>query len=106
MSKDDGSADGSFEERLRTARSRQGLDPVPGDADGARGAHASSLGIGMRVVVELVSAVVVAVAIGIGLDRWLHTMPLFLVLFLALGSAAGVRNAMRQLSGGQSGPVP
>jgi ATP synthase protein I len=48
--------------------------------------------------VELVSALAVAVAIGWGLDRWLHTMPLFLVIFVLLGGAAGVLNVWRGVS--------
>jgi ATP synthase protein I len=55
----------------------------------------------MRVGVELVSALVVAVAIGYGLDRWLHTLPLFLVLFVVLGGVAGVMNVWRLV-----GPAP
>ncbi len=99
MSEENGSSGGSFEDRLAAARSRQGLDPLPGDTAGPpNGGHASSLAVGMRMVVELVSAVVVAVVIGIALDRWLHTMPLFLVIFLALGSAAGVRMIVRQMA--------
>ncbi len=99
MSEENGGPGGSFEERLAAARSRQGLDPVPGDAAGpSKGGHASALAVGTRMVVELVSAVVVAVVIGIALDRWLHTMPLFLVIFLGLGSAAGVRGVLRQMA--------
>lgn len=97
MSENDGS--GSFEERLKTARNRQGLDvPAAGSGmgDGASdGRPVSSLGVGMRVGVELVSALVVAVAIGWGLDRWLHTLPLFLVIFVVLGGVAGVANVWR-----------
>ncbi len=49
----------------------------------------------MRVGVELVSCLVVAVAIGWVLDRWLHTLPLFLVIFVLLGGVAGVANVWR-----------
>jgi ATP synthase protein I len=100
MSEDESGRGGSFEERLAAARSRQGLDPVPEtDGAGPRGSASSAMSAGMRMVVELVSAVVVAVVIGIALDRWLHTSPLFLVIFLALGFVAGVRNVWRQLDG-------
>jgi ATP synthase protein I len=53
------------------------------------------MGVGLRVGVELVSALAVAVAIGWALDRWLHTLPLFLCLFVVLGGAAGVANVWR-----------
>ena len=32
---------------------------------------------------------------GFFLDRWLHTMPLFLILLMLCGLAAGVRSLMR-----------
>ena len=56
----------SFEERLKAARSRQGLDappPLTGRDTGDMGGM-SPWGIGLRVGIELVSALVVAVAIG------------------------------------------
>jgi len=87
--------DNSFEDRLRAARSRQGLDVDP--AAQAAG-DASALGLGMRVGVELFSALAVAVAIGWGLDKWLHTMPLFLIIFVVLGGAAGMANLWRMVS--------
>lgn len=55
------------------------------------------MGVGMRVGVELVAALVVGVAIGWGLDRWLGTMPLFLVIFVLLGGAAGIMNVWRMM---------
>lgn len=82
----------SFEARLKAARSRQGLDAPP-PTKVASGT--SDLGAGLRVGVELVSALVVAVAIGWGLDHWLHTLPLFLIIFVLLGGVAGVMNVWR-----------
>ncbi len=89
MSDDKG---GSFEERLRAAQTRQASAPAP--PSGAKGS-ASPMGIGVRVGVELVSALAVSVAIGWGLDRWLGTRPWFLALFVLLGGAAGVANVWR-----------
>jgi ATP synthase protein I len=85
----------SFEERLRQAQIRRGeMQPEPAPA--ASGAERGSLvGVGLRVGVELVSALAVAVAIGWGLDRWLHTLPLFLIVFILIGGAAGVVNVWR-----------
>jgi ATP synthase protein I len=87
--------DGSFEQRLASARSRQGLDPA--DQPAASAAN-SAWGVGARVGVELVAALAVGVAIGWGLDRWLHTLPLFLVIFVLLGGAAGIANVWRMLA--------
>jgi len=84
---------GSFDERLRAARAKQALDtPV---SNPATAGTASPMGIGVRVGVELVSALAVAVAIGWGLDRWLGTKPWLLGLFVILGGAAGVANVWR-----------
>ena len=90
MSDDKG---GSFEERLRAARTKQAMDtPAPSnDASGTT----SAMGIGVRVGVELVSALAVSVAIGWALDRWLGTKPWLLGLFVVLGGAAGIANVWR-----------
>jgi ATP synthase protein I len=99
MNEKPGGPDGSFEERLNAARSRQGLDappPEPGSDAGAFGG--SPWGIGLRVGVEMVSALVVAVAIGWGLDRWFGTRPILLGVFVLLGGAAGVLNVWRMFA--------
>ena len=84
--------DGSFDKRLQAAADRQ----LKGKPDGAGAAGTTSpMGIGVRVGVELVAAMAVAVAIGFGLDRWLHTSPWLLGLFVLLGGAAGVANVWR-----------
>jgi len=87
----------SFEERLKAARSRQGLDAPPslsardsGDLGGQ-----SPWGIGLRVGIEMVSALVVAVAIGWGLDWLFGTRPILIAVFVLLGGAAGVLNVWR-----------
>lgn len=87
----------SFEERLRAARSRQGLDappPVSGRDTGDIGG-VSPWGIGLRVGIEMVSALVVAVAIGYGLDYVFGTKPILTAVFVLLGGAAGVLNVWR-----------
>jgi ATP synthase protein I len=97
MSGNKGGGDGSFEERLASARRKQGLDaPSPGSVGSGKG-DMSSMGIGLRVGVEMVSALAVAVAIGWWLDSLLHTRPFLLILFVLLGGAAGVANVWRQL---------
>ena len=92
-----GNEDGSFEERLKTARKRQGMDAPPAGA-GKSAVGTSALGVGMRVGVEMVAALVVAVAIGWWLDRWLHTSPAFLAVFVLLGGAAGIANVWRLMA--------
>src|SRR5215472_11863226 len=87
----------TFEERLKAARSRQGLDappPLTGRDTGGMGGM-SPWGIGLRVGIELVSALVVAVAIGYGLDRLLGTKPILMAVFVLLGGEAGILNVWR-----------
>ena len=86
-----------FEERLKAARSRQGLDAPPPSSAGNSGdlGGMSPWGIGLRVGIELVSALVVAVAIGYGLDRLFGTLPILTALFVLLGGAAGILNVWR-----------
>jgi ATP synthase protein I len=87
----------SFEERLKAARSRQGLDVPPPSSAGNAGdlGGMSPWGIGLRVGIELVSALVVAVAIGYGLDRLFGTKPILMAVFVLLGGAAGILNVWR-----------
>ncbi len=86
----------SFQDRLRAARERQGLDPRPPSEQ--PDAQPSALGIGLRVGLELVCALAVACAIGWGLDWWLGTRPIFLIAFVPLGGAAGVLNVWREFA--------
>ena len=85
----------SFEKRLEAARRKQGLDPAPPIETGSP--QPSAMGVGMRVGVELMAAMIVGVGIGWYLDRWLHSSPLFLVVFFLLGGAAGVANVWRMM---------
>jgi ATP synthase protein I len=100
MSQENGGPDPSFEERLKAARSKQGLDAPPRQPSGDQGGGlgGSPWGIGLRVGVELVSALVVAVAIGYGLDRIFHTTPILTAVFVPLGGAAGVANLWRMFA--------
>ena len=95
---DKGKLGGSFDARLAALRGKHGLD-VPPVGEAAAEGTGNALGVGLRVGVELVSALAVSVlAIGWALDRWLHSLPLFLVIFLLLGGAAGVLNVWRVVS--------
>ena len=94
MTETKGEPDPSFEDRLRAARTKQGLDKPPSPASADLGGG-SAMGIGLRVGVELVSAMIVGVGIGWFLDRWLHTTPFLLILGVLLGGGAGVANVWR-----------
>ena len=97
MSGKQGDDGGSFEDRLAVARRKQGLDAPPPEAGGPAKGGMSAMGIGLRVGVELVSALVVAIAIGWWLDSFFHTRPFLLMLFVLLGGAAGLMNVWRLL---------
>ncbi|UOM35089.1 AtpZ/AtpI family protein [Acuticoccus sp. I52.16.1] len=55
----------------------------------------NSYAVAFRLSTEFVSAVIVGLAIGWGLDWVAGTLPLFMVVFLLLGFAAGVLNVLR-----------
>jgi ATP synthase protein I len=94
--------DKSFEARLRAARDKRGLDVSAAEQDAARQSPpASAMGVGMRVGVELLAALMVGLAIGWALDRWLHTSPILLALFVVLGGGAGVANVWRLMAPGR-----
>lgn len=96
MSQTSGGPDPSFEERLKAARRKQGLDaPQKQPLDEQEALSGSPLAIGLRVGVELVAALVVAVAIGYGLDRLFGTTPILTAVFVPIGGAAGVLNVWR-----------
>ncbi len=53
---------------------------------------------GWRMVTELVAGLLIGLGIGWGLDAAFGTRPLFLVLFVLLGLAAGIRVMLRTAS--------
>ncbi len=84
---------------------RQRLDKLGHELDEAEkrrqpnghrtGANAGALGYAFRLGAEMVVAVVVSGVIGWTLDSWLGTTPAFLIVFLVLGTAAGILGAVR-----------
>ena len=48
-----------------------------------------------RMVIELVMSIVIGAAMGWGLDSLFGTLPVFLIVFVLLGFAAGVRTMLR-----------
>lgn len=81
--------------RLRAARARRADRKARKEA-GERG---KGLSFALRIGVEMVASLAVGVGIGIFLDRWLGTAPWFLLLFFIIGSAAGMLNVYRVMSG-------
>lgn len=51
--------------------------------------------VAWRMVIELVAGILIGFGIGYGLDSLFGTMPIFLILFILLGFAAGIRVMLR-----------
>ena len=74
----------------KTASAESEGSPAGGDRS-----LATAMGLGVRVLTEFVAGIVVGGLIGWGLDRWLHTSPALLLVFLGLGTAAGFWNVYK-----------
>ena len=59
----------------------------------------SGMALAGRVTTELVAGVVVGTFIGWALDNWFGTTPTLMVVFFFFGSAAGMMNVWRALTG-------
>jgi ATP synthase protein I len=57
--------------------------------------HHSQAQLAWRMVIELVAGLGIGFGIGYGLDVLFGTLPIFMVLFIFLGLAAGVKTMMR-----------
>ena len=57
--------------------------------------HYSQAQLAWRMVIELVAGLVIGFGIGYGLDSLFGTLPIFLVLFIFFGLAAGVNTMLR-----------
>lgn len=66
-------------------------------------AHAQSTGralsLGFRVLAEFVSGILVGGLIGWQIDNWFNSTPIGLIMFLTLGTAAGLWNVYRLAAG-------
>ncbi len=74
----------------RIAAAKAAADPKPKAED-----HVSMADMGWRMVIELVAGIGIGFGIGYGLDTLFGTMPIFLVLFIGFGLAAGIKTMMR-----------
>jgi ATP synthase protein I len=101
--------------KLDEARSRSAAGRPPDRPTGGNGASLQQgLGLGFRIGIELVVAVVVATGLGWAIDRWLGTRPWAMIVLFFLGVAAGMLNVYRAVTGistaagsrGRSGPQP
>jgi len=77
-----------LDDKLDDAQDRR---PKP-ESDTGRG---KAMGYGLRMATDIIAAILVGAAIGWYLDKWLDTKPIMLLIFIALGLAAGVRNVIQ-----------
>ena len=78
--------------RLRDARLKEDQRK---DRQSAQDGAGSSMGMAMRIAVEMISALIVSGAIGWFLDQWLETRPWLMLVMLVIGSATGLWNTYR-----------
>ena len=77
----------ALEARIAAAK---GEEARPGSEE-----HFSQANMAWRMVIELVAGLGIGFGIGYGLDTVFGTMPIFMVLFIFFGLAAGVKTMMR-----------
>ena len=80
-----------LEEKISDFKKKEERYRKPSNAQENTGTFA----VGMKLAVDLLSAVLVGGAIGYVLDDWFETKPLFLALFLVFGGFAGILNVYR-----------
>ncbi len=81
---------------LEDRRTQEEGQQVQGEAAAA----GRGMTLGFRVLADLLAGILVGAGIGWLLDRWLSTKPYLMIVFLFLGTAAGILNVMRAASGG------
>ncbi|MGY6547627.1 MAG: AtpZ/AtpI family protein [Roseinatronobacter sp.] len=88
----------------KIAKMKARLDPPKAAQD-----HHSMAQLGWRMVTELVAGLGIGAAFGYGLDVFIGTSPLFLIVLTLLGFAAGVKAMLRSArefeTKSQAGPV-
>jgi ATP synthase protein I len=84
-------------ERLDKARARRGSDPSVPEPDNA--ALQQGAGLGFRIGIEFVVAVVVGTGLGWAIDRWLGTRPWGTIVLFFLGVGAGMLSVYRAVAG-------
>lgn len=78
----------ALEDRIAAARGKEA--PKAAGADKYSGAE-----LAWRMVTELLAGLLIGFGIGYGLDSLFGTMPLFLILFVFAGFAAGIKVMLR-----------
>jgi ATP synthase protein I len=96
-------ADQADAERLKALEAR--IATAKAAVEGPRKAESSGhrqAQLAWRMVIELVAGLGIGFGIGYGLDALFGTMPIFLVLFIFAGLAAGVKTMLQSAREAQS----
>jgi ATP synthase protein I len=78
-----------LDKRIRAVRDAQA------PKRGTQGDKFAATDMAWRMTLEMVVAAMIGAAMGWGLDELFGTLPLFLIVFILLGFAAGIRTVMR-----------
>ena len=81
----------ALDAQLKAARER---NPAPESRSGPS-EDKPGMALGMRLSAELLAGVLVGLGVGWALDKWLGTGPWLLLVFLLLGTAAGIFSVIR-----------
>lgn len=100
----DAGEDAALQARLSRLSNALDQHQNPAAPDGMKvpgfsGQELSASNLGFRVLVEFFSAILVGALIGWQIDKWAHTGPIFLFIFLLLGMVAGLVNIYRIAAG-------
>jgi ATP synthase protein I len=82
-------------DRLRALEARLDKYRKPETEKSHSESHYSQAQLAWRMVIELVAGLLIGFGIGYGLDYLFGTMPIFLVLFIFFGLAAGVKTMLQ-----------
>ena len=86
-----------LEARLKAARdAHSGVDAELAED---RAAARQGLAVGFRLGVEMLVGILMGLVLGLALDNWLGTKPVFMLIMILLGFAAGLLNVYRLLKG-------
>jgi len=88
----------ALEAKIKAAKLRDAPKPRADE-------HYSQANMAWRMVIELVAGLGIGFGIGYGLDLLFGTLPIFMVLFVMLGLAAGIKTMLRTAREMQSGKM-
>jgi ATP synthase protein I len=90
-----------FPLRSLAAENRDSPSPRPPRKQSEPGSRQFASALELPFV--MVAAIVVGGLFGYFLDRWLHTRPVFMLIFGGVGFYAGVRDVLRRVAGDGDG---